>query len=208
MPKGKKYEYDPKVCEYIMNHYKGVTTNELVDMIKRDLGIDETIIRVRAFKKRYKLNCGVDCTFQKGVPSHNKGKKMPPEIYEKLKPTMFKKGNRPHNAQPINSEKLICGYVYVKVNDSLYSKSSDRWRPKQHLIWEEHHKKKVPPKHFVIFGDGDKNNFDINNLILVTQQEMLYLMQNDLRYNDCELTKTGVLIAKVSLAAKDRSKNK
>ena len=206
MPKGKIYEYDPKVYEYIMNHYKGVTTNELVDMIKRDLGIEETIIRVRAFKKRYKLNCGVDCTFQKGVPSYNKGKKMDPAIYEKVKGTMFKKGNRPYNEKTIGTEIHIGGYVYVKVNDSLNTRACERWRPKQQLIWEEHHKQKVPPKHFVIVGDGNINNFDINNLILVSQQEMLYLIQNDLRYNDCELTKTGVLIAKVSLAAKDRSK--
>ena len=30
--------------------------------------------------------------FKKGHKTHNKGKKMPPEVYEKVKRTMFKKG--------------------------------------------------------------------------------------------------------------------
>lgn len=51
--------------------------------------------------------------------------------------------------------------------------------------------------HKVIFADGNKRNFNIDNLILVTNSEALIMNKNKLIYEDVELTKTGSLIAKV-----------
>ena len=51
--------------------------------------------------------------------------------------------------------------------------------------------------HKVIFADGNKRNFDIDNLILVSDSEALIMNANKLRYENKELTKTGALIAKV-----------
>lgn len=51
--------------------------------------------------------------------------------------------------------------------------------------------------HKVIFADGNKRNFNINNLILVSNSEALIMNTNKLIYEDAELTKTGSLIAKV-----------
>jgi hypothetical protein len=186
MPKGIKNVYDAKVIEYVKEHYLGVTSNELSEMIKRDLGIEETPYRIRQLKKRLKLKCGVDCTFRKGDAPRYK----------------FPKDNIPHNTMPLGSETILNGYVYVKVNDIPYSKAN--WKPKQQLIWEEQHKEKVPPKHYVIFADGNKRNFDVENLVLVNEKEMMYLLKNNLIYNDCELTKTGLLIAKIKIAVKEK----
>lgn len=49
----------------------------------------------------------------------------------------------------------------------------------------------------VIFADRNKRNFDLDNLILVTDSEALIMNTNKLIYEDAELTKTGSLIAKV-----------
>lgn len=188
MPKGIKNEYDPKVIEYVKEHYLGVTSNELVEMIRRDLGIEETTSRIRLLRRKFKLKCGVDCTFHKGdAPRYS-----------------FPKGNIPHNTMELGSETIVDGYIYVKVNNNPYSKAN--WKPKQQLIWEKQHKEKVPPKHFVIFADGNKRNFDIDNLVLVTEKELMYLIKNNLIYNDCELTKTGLLIAKIKIAVKEKLK--
>lgn len=35
-----------------------------------------------------------------------------------------------------------------------------------HVIWEETHKRKVPPGHVVVFRDGNKNNHAPENLAL------------------------------------------
>ena len=51
--------------------------------------------------------------------------------------------------------------------------------------------------HKVIFADGNKRNFNIDNLILVTNSEALIMNTNKLIYENAGLTKTGSLIAKV-----------
>lgn len=51
--------------------------------------------------------------------------------------------------------------------------------------------------HKVIFADRNKRNFDLDNLILVTDSEALIMNTNKLIYEDAELTKTGTLVAKV-----------
>ena len=48
-----------------------------------------------------------------------------------------------------------------------------------------------------MFADGDRTNFDIDNLILVSYQEQFIMNQRKLVKKDKELTKTGHLIAKV-----------
>lgn len=51
--------------------------------------------------------------------------------------------------------------------------------------------------HKVIFADQDKRNFDIDNLILVTDSEALIMNTNKLIYKDAELTKTASIVAKI-----------
>ncbi len=49
----------------------------------------------------------------------------------------------------------------------------------------------------MIFGDGDKLNCNIDNLILVSRSELLIMNRNKLIKNDSVLTKVGVNIAKL-----------
>ena len=59
-----------------------------------------------------------------------------------------------------------------------------------------------PPNLFKkgIFADGNKENFDIKNLLLVSRKELAVLNKNKLIKNDAELTNIGVTIAKVKIA--------
>ena len=116
---------------------------------------------------------------------------MSKEQYEKCKPTMFKKGHIPKNHREIGSERITKdGYIEVKIEDP------DVWGLKHRLIYEEHYGE-IPAGYSVIFGDGDKLNFDINNLILVSRSELLLMNRNKLIKNDSVLTKVGVNIAKL-----------
>ena len=54
--------------------------------------------------------------------------------------------------------------------------------------------------------DGNNRNFDLNNLIVVSDAEELIMNQNKLFKQDTELTKTGVIIAKVLDKANKRKK--
>lgn len=140
---------------------------------------------------------------KKDIPA-NKGKKgsMSPEQYEKCKATMFKKGNIPANHRPIGSERIDerDGSTLVKVQDGQLQKN---WMPKGRYIYEQAHGK-IPAGHKVIFADGDHSNFDLDNLILVSNAEELIMNQRKLISKEAEFTKTGAVIAKVLNKAKKR----
>lgn len=101
--------------------------------------------------------------FPKGNVPHNKGKAMPPSTKEKCAPTMFKKGQPPRNAKPI-------GYERLGKDDYIEIKTAQGFRSKHRAIWEAKFGP-VPKSHIVIFRDGDKRNFDIDNLELISRVE-------------------------------------
>ena len=106
--------------------------------------------------------------FTKGHTPANKGKKMSPEIYDKVKDTMFKKGNRPMNWKPDGSivqrqDKTGRIYQYYKVKDS-------HWILYHNKIWMDHNGP-IPPKHIIRFKDGNTMNCDISNLELISMVE-------------------------------------
>lgn len=77
------------------------------------------------------------------------------------------------NRLPIGSERLhdSTGSMWVKVSHAG-ERHCERWRPKQHVIWEELAGRPVPDNHCVIFKDGNKLNFDPSNLELISRREM------------------------------------
>lgn len=102
--------------------------------------------------------------FGVGFTPHNKGKKMSIELYEKVKKTMFKKGIVPHNAKYDGHEVLSKdGYVMVRIRLGKYEL-------KHRVIWEAVNGP-VPAGHCIRFIDGNKNNFDVNNLKCISRVE-------------------------------------
>lgn len=107
------------------------------------------------------------------TPGHtpfNKGKEMPAEIYEKVKATMFKKGNRPHNWKPDGSiverkdaDKSGRVYLYYKVRDS-------KWILYHNKVWIDHNGP-IPKGSLIRFIDGNTRNCDISNLEMVSMKE-------------------------------------
>lgn len=91
---------------------------------------------------------------------------------------------------PVGSERINKGYTLLKIAEP------NVWIEKHRYIYESIYGK-VPTGYKVIFADQDKRNFDIDNLILVSNSEALIMNTNKLIYENAELTKTGTLIAKV-----------
>lgn len=106
----------------------------------------------------------------------------------------FKKGCVPVTKKPIGYERITPeGYTWVKVAEP------DIFRAKHRVIYEQHYGK-IPPGHKVIFADGDKSNFNIDNLVLVSAGEHCVLNTQNLRFKGCgEATKSGLLIAKIMI---------
>lgn len=154
---------------------------------------------------------GIKSDVKKGKPTHNKGKKwddyMSKESQEKSRQTTFKKGNIPHNTLPVGTEMIDSrGYTWVKCSTRTKSGSHKYMRYKHHVIYEQHHGE-IPNNACIIFLDGDKQNFDVNNLALVTRYEQRYMNRFALRVKgDTELTKLGVLVAKIQFKKKELRK--
>ncbi len=68
---------------------------------------------------------------------------------------------------PIGTETLRNGYIYVKVAD-IHGRGMQykAWRPKHHIVWEEHYEK-IPEEKTIIFLDKNHLNPSIENLYAV-----------------------------------------
>lgn len=87
--------------------------------------------------------------------------------------TRFKPGNMPHTWRPIGTERVSKeGYLERKVADTRVSKRD--YVPVHHLVWREAGRE-IPKGSVLAFRDGDKRNFAIDNLELVTRQELMRL---------------------------------
>ena len=70
---------------------------DIARMFNDHFKLDISCTAIVGAMKRNNIQTGRTGYFNKGNIPHNKGKKMPPEVYEKAKATMFKKGNIPPN---------------------------------------------------------------------------------------------------------------
>lgn len=64
----------------------------------------------------------------------------------------------------------------------------------------------VPDGKMVSFLDGDKDNCDIGNLVLIDNAENLELARSGLRFDNAEFTRAGVAVAKARVAARRRKR--
>lgn len=183
-------QYPEKIKKFISENYIGIGHKDMADMLNNKFGTSYTKEQIKNYYGRHSLNSGLDGRFKKGHDSWNKGLK---GVVTGGFQTQFKKGNIPSNRVPIGTERIDSkdGYTYVKIKDGYLNKN---WKLKHVLIYEEHNGP-IPEEHVVIFGDGDKSNFDLDNLILVSRQQLLILNRNKLIQNDADLTRTGVIIA-------------
>jgi|LGVF01.2.fsa_nt_gb hypothetical protein len=116
---------------------------------------------------------------------------MPKESQENCLKTCYKKGHMPIQHRPIGSERFTKDrYVEIKV------KEPRTWMLKQRYIYEQNYGK-IPIGHKITFADQNKTNFNIDNLVLINCAENMIMNKNGLYSNNNQLTKTGLLIAKV-----------
>ena len=200
-PKGSKdkkpqHKWTDEEKEYLASIVKGSTYKEITKQMNDKFEYNFSEEQIKGMMYRNKLTTGTGGYFKKGSTPWNKGLKG----YMGANKTSFKKGTIPPNQVPIGTESITKGgYIKVKVGEP------NKWKLKQRYIYEQHYGE-IPKDCNVIFADKNIRNFDINNLILVSKAEMLILNNNKLIFEDKELTKVGVNIAKVIDKAKKRSK--
>lgn len=199
-PKGGKnktpHTWTDKEKEYLKEITPGHHYSEIQELMNKKYNLDFTSTQIKGALRRYKLNTGFNGQFKTDHIPFNKDKKG--LWFKGSEKTWFKKGTIPPNHRPVGSKRItVDDYTEVKIAEP------NKWRLKQQLVWEEHNGK-IPKGYAVIFGDGDRHNLEINNLILVTRQQLLILNRNKLIQNDADLTRTGVIIADLYQKISDR----
>lgn len=112
---------------------------------------------------------GESAQFRKGQTPFNRGKKwkdyMSEEGQMRSARTQFKSGNTPHNTRPMYSERMSKdGYIEIKVP------GHKKFVPKHRWVWESNFGP-IPKGYQIHFIDGDRTNFDISNLEMISNAE-------------------------------------
>ena len=107
------------------------------------------------------------------------------------------KAGVPSNFLPIGSE-------YTKDDGmTLVKVSNDKWVYKQRHVYEEYHRVKLNKTDYIIFLDGDRTNFAIENLCRLTNREASLLANMNLPYRNAEITLAAIELAKSEIRIKE-----
>lgn len=113
-------------------------------------------------------------------------------------------------AKPIGSETFKGGYWWVKVADNPLPKNYtavDRmanWRRKHRVIYEQAYGP-IPDGHLVVFLDGNRENFDLDNLYCCSRKIQTVMMRNGWWTDSKEHTLTAIKWCELFYAMKDES---
>jgi hypothetical protein len=170
-------ELDQFISEYYPNHptklLSVATGLEAETLFKRayKLGLRKT----KEFRQKALIEIsktlsenGKAHRFKPGHTPLNKGKAMPPQVYEKAKATMFKPGQMPHNTKhdghiSIRRDKNGRDYAYIRVRQGEY-------KLLHRVLWEQNNGT-IPKNMIVAFKNGNSLDCTLANMELITKEE-------------------------------------
>ena len=130
---------------------------------------------VKLFNKKFNLNL----SFGK-INSYMNNYGIRNNLDTKLKPKPLKEGD-----ESIHSD----GYVYIRNKEG-------EWVFKQRYMWEKHYGE-IPEGYKVFFLDRNKENFNIDNLTLVSSRELALLNRYGLLKEDADLNKVSIALVRL-----------
>ena len=129
----------------------------------------ETIARLASEAMRKPDHGGRKALFQKGLTPWNKGIKF--DSGGRSHETQFKKGHKPHTWNPVGHERVSKeGYLQRKLTDTGVTRRD--YVPIHHIVWKEAGRE-IPEGYALIFKDGNKRNFALDNLELLHRSELM-----------------------------------
>lgn len=188
--------WNKKQTDYLIAHYASTNTKKIATKLgftvfqvyhkvkQLNLKKDKEFIKNESKANYVGSTLQKKYQFPKGHKPYNTGTK------GLVKPNKgcFKKGNEPHNCLYDGAERIDTeGYTFVRL-------SKANWILKQRLIYEKHYGY-IPEGMVIIFKDGNKQNFDIDNLEAITREENM--QRNTIHRYPRELKMTIKLLKRV-----------
>ena len=192
---------------FIRSHSDGVGNRELTRLVNEEFGtcFSETQITKFRYSRGYKS--GLDTRikpgqhlspatqFRKGDVPYTAGKTwdefLSPESQENSRKNLFQKGHKPHNWDPVGTERVkFDGYLWRKIAEP------NKWKQVHIILWEEKNGP-VPDGMCLTFLDGNRRNLSLDNLMLISRNENSYLNCSDRRIGDADITKAHIGLRRI-----------
>lgn len=214
------------VLDFVRTNAPGRGNAELAEITNAAFGTSFTAGKIKGYKAYHKIKSGIQPKppsaftpeIRKYILSHYEGVpygKMADMVnaqfgtaIPKDKFRWFYQNNKLRCGVYWTGKNVAPGTVSQKKDNYQYIKMEDgSWRLYHHFLWEQAYGP-IPPGHMVTFLDGNIQNIVLSNLALISRSEQMHLMKDDLRFANPELTKTGILITKVKIAAGKKQKRR
>lgn len=196
-----------EVVEFIREHNAGLSVKDMTALLNDTFSGNWTEGQVRAFRKNHGLPSGLDTRFKKGQIPWSAGRHIEqicksPEALERVRGTHYRKGHSPHNRVPVGTEIVREGYTWVKTGEP------NHWKAKHRIVYEQAHGENLDRDDVIIFLDGDTQNMEPDNLAKISRSENSVINRWELRSTDPDLTRTGVAVARLYTAIRNREEKK
>ncbi|SFO02832.1 HNH endonuclease signature motif containing protein [Xenorhabdus japonica] len=189
-----RFEYTPEMENWMKANYL-LPLKELTVQFNHSFSVNRSNEAINGLRKRLGLRTGRSGQFHKGHRPFNAGAKG----LTRPNSGSFKKGQPAWNKRPVGTERVTgCGYTEIKVAEP------NIWRHKHHVIWEEHHGKR-PKGTILTFNDGNPQNCQIDNLLMLTHKEH-GVINNFYHAVSIQHKPTAINLARIKIAVADKRK--
>ena len=205
------HRWSQEELDYLRAIAPGKSRTEITEAMSKRFGVEFALTQIVGAMKNHGIRSGRDTRFKRGQVAHNKGKTwdefMSPEGQAASSKTSFKKGNIPHNTITGTGQERINpdGYIEVHVSEGLQDKPNANWRFKHHIIWEQANGA-IPPNTNIVFADGNKRNFDPDNLVAVPRKLWCVIQNQKMDYYDAESLQVCIMRARLASAIHNKRK--
>lgn len=199
---GRKFTAEQEEWLVAHNH---MSASEMSKGINDEFSLSTSPDEIKGWRARTKNPRPTPSRFQKGHTPFSKGKKwdeyMSPESQARSRMTTFKKGDTPHNTQPLGSISIMVGYWVMKVSHT--GNQHQKWKFLHRLLWEKE-KGPIPKGMNVVFRNGDRNDIRMENLMLMDRKEMArYTPVDD---SEPEMQRFSEIVARVAAKVAEKMK--
>lgn len=192
-------KWTPEHDAWILEHIKGTKFTDLHKQLNEHFGTSFTYMAVKSHcDKKGFTNDRPRLFGEEGIPpGHVKGWKMVYKSEESKRNSQrgqFKKGHKLNEEKKIGEECVFGKQIYVKVHDD--GDFAHNWKLKHHFIYERHHGP-VPDGYLVVFLDGNRSNFDPDNLMALPRRATVNFFSHVGYTGNADIDKTNWLLTAV-----------